>query len=357
MGYFSQLAMQLAQAYAKDGERWDSDPVMSAALFTERQLTQVRSKKVEVQYSPLKAMSYLPKASDIAASAAKYVWFSYNKTGIAEIIAPGRKSLPRVDVHGKEHTGSVVSLGAAYGWDITDLREAARLQTDLPTMKVSAARTAIARAIDELLCTGKDPESGQTSTSLGGFLNGREVGCSLTMHDWFLADGSTSPEEMVDDLDRLSYQPFIDTTEIYAPDSMILSTHLYRKAASTKMSAYSDVTVLQYFLKNNPFIKRVDQWYRLNGPNLYSLIDGTNPGAPVADSGTGVVANSAKHRAIVYPMSSEILEAVVPIEFEQFATQQEGLQFETPCHARCGGVKIYQPLAMQYADFSAKTAV
>jgi hypothetical protein len=56
-------------------------------------------------------------------------------------------------------------------------------------------------------------------------------------------------------------------------------------------------------------------------------------------------------------MLNEILEGVVPIEFEQFPAQQEGLDFVTPCHARNGGIKVYQPKAMQYADFSAKTAV
>lgn len=364
MSYTNPEALALAQMLqpafvGADGRpmRLDADPLASATLFLERQLTEIRSKVVEVEYAPLKALKYLPKASDISISASKYVWFSYNKTGIAEIIAPGRKSLPRVDVHGSEHTGSVVSLGAAYGWSVTDLREAARLRVDLPTKKANAARTAVARGIEQLLSTGKDLESGQTASALGGFLNYPEIGDTLTMHNWFLADGSTTPEMMVDDLTRLTWQPVHDTLELYAPNKMILASKLYEKANSTKMSSASSVTVLEYFLKNNPFIKSIDFWYKLDGGQLYPLIDAGNAGAPIADSGTGVAANQAQHRAIVYADSPEILEAVVPIEFEQFPAQMEGLEYEIACHARCGGVKVYQPKACQYGNFSAKTAV
>jgi hypothetical protein len=55
-------------------------------------------------------------------------------------------------------------------------------------------------------------------------------------------------------------------------------------------------------------------------------------------------------RAIVYDKSPEVLEALVPVEFEQFAPQMVGLETITECQARLGGVVLYRPKAVLYAD-------
>ena len=88
------------------------------------------------------------------------------------------------------------------------------------------------------------------------------------------------------------------------------------------------MTILRSFLANNPYIRNIDQWYRLDG------------------AGAG-----GKNRGIVYKRDPMVLEGVVPLDFEQLPPQARNLEFVVPCQARCGGVKIYQPSAMRYVDF------
>jgi len=324
------LAQLLAPGFGPNA-RFDAEPVANATMFIERQLTHLRSKIVDVQYSPLKALKYLPLATDIPIDASTYAWQVYDITGRARIGNINAKDIPRVDTNAKELQGKVVSILDSYGWTVQDLRTAARLQQDLPTRKAMAARTAINREIDEIMRTGFSTSTGQTATALGGFVNCSDVNySSVTTHNWFLTAGTTTPEQMVADLNVLAFQPFINTKELYAPDTLILSNGMYKIATMTKMSSASSISVLKYFLDNNPFIKNVDTWYALDDAGHTTGYD----------------------RAIAYARTAEVLEAVLPIQFEQFPAQQEGLEYVIPCHARCGGVKIYQPAAMQYADFS-----
>ena len=46
-----------------------------------------------------------------------------------------------------------------------------------------------------------------------------------------------------------------------------------------------------------------------------------------------------------------MLEAICPIIFEQLAPQFEGYEVLTNCHARCGGVVLYYPKSVSYADY------
>ncbi len=328
------LAQALAPGFGPNA-RFDSEPVANATLFIERQLTQLRSKITQVQYAPLKAVKYLPLATDVTIDASTYAWQVWDSTGRARIGNINAKDIPRIDTNAREVQGQVLSVSASYGWTIQDLRTAARLQQDLPTRKAEATRRAMAQEIDEICATGYSTSTGQTATNLGGFLNCTDVNYSdVTTHNWFLTADTTTPEQMVADLNAVVLAPWKRTKEIYAPDTLLISQKMYEKASITKMSSASSITVLQYFLQNSPFIKQVDAWHKLDTAGHTTGFD----------------------RAIAYSRSAEVLEAVIPIEFEQFPAQQEMLEYVIPCHARCGGVKIYQPAAMQYGDFSLATS-
>jgi hypothetical protein len=53
---------------------------------------------------------------------------------------------------------------------------------------------------------------------------------------------------------------------------------------------------------------------------------------------------------VAYLRNPEVLELEIPQDFEQFAPERRNLEFIVNCHARCGGVLVYQPLAMAYMD-------
>jgi hypothetical protein len=86
------------------------------------------------------------------------------------------------------------------------------------------------------------------------------------------------------------------------------------------------------FLSNNPGISVVP-WPRCNL------------------AGTG----GTKDRIVAYNNSPNVLEAVVPQEYEEQAPQQVEHDFVIPAAMRCGGIKIYRPLNVRYADVNPAT--
>jgi hypothetical protein len=344
--------------------RYDNNTVANPTLFLLRQLQYVRSEIRTIDYPEHKALQFLPLATDIPASVSQYVYFVRDRQGKSRIQNANAKSpMPRFDITTAERYGRVVSLEGCYGWTIDELREAARLNMDLPSMKAENARDILLRDTDEVLRTGQltSQDAGapaQTASTIGGFVNHAEVavsGTALTFtneagvsttttfgaafHDWFVA--ATTADQMIDDLANLEQVIVSATLDTHRPDTLLLATALKNKLATTKMSQASDKTVLQYYLANSQNIRNIDSWIYLDQ-------------AGVTDSGTGALAN--KHRLVMYQRDKRVLEAVNPIEYEQQAAQIEGFEFTIPCRAKVGGVKMYNPRAVMYADVSTKTA-
>lgn len=350
---------------AHNSVRFDNAGIQNAGLFLLRQLQFVRSKIQKIEYPENKCLTFLPLATDIPASVSQYVYYLRDRTGKSRMQNSNAKGpLPRFDVNSAERYGKVVSLEGCYGWTIDELREAARLMVDLPTMKNENARDILLRDTDEVLRTGRltfadNSEPDQIASGIGGFCNHAEVaisGVALTftdesgasqtvtygtaMHDWFVA--STTADQIVGDLFALEQTIKSATLGTGMGNlTLVMATPLMTKISSMKMSTASDTTILQYYLKNSRYVKNVEEWIYLD-----------NAGG--TDSGDGAASN--KHRMIMYNRRPDTLEAVNPIEFEQQAAQVEGFEFTIPCRAKVGGVKIYRPREVLYADVSTKTA-
>jgi hypothetical protein len=296
--------------------------------WTERQATQVRSKLFEVKYTDLKAMELIPLATDIAAEPGPYVYNVLDMVGEAKVIASGSDDLPRVDISMSERNGKVMAVGASYGWDVFEIRKAARLGLPLTEHKARTARLAIARQVDKMLASGTTDS--QTGLGLEGLINNADVaalGIGVMDH-WVL--GTTTATQMIGEVNALVNTIVSATSEAWIPDTVVLPTNRYTIFASAPYGTDSDSTALTWFLKNNPYIKNVTSWSRLTGAGA-----------------------SSKDRMIVYKRSPDVLEGVVPLIFDQEAPQPRNLEMVTPCYAFCGGVKVYHPEAMRYADFDA----
>lgn len=325
--------------------RFDADPVANATMFLTRQLEYVRSKVFDVKYAPLKTLDYLPLGTDVPADVDSYVYYIYDSTGQAAIINPDTKQLPRVETNAKEMSGRVVSLGDSYGWTITELRQAARLNVPLTEKKAMAAKRAMNTAIDELLCFGyrtTSAQGGQQTSELGGFINSPLITPYAAPDNWLSTGTPVDVLKISAAVNAATGYVFQNTKQIWSVDTWLIPTALYTKLATTPMvigTTSLNVTALNYILENNPWIKNAEPWWRLDGAGVK----------------TGDGAYSGYHRNIFYKRDPEVLEAVVPIDFEQLPAQQEAMNFEVACHARCGGTKIYQPGAMFYLDVNNST--
>lgn len=325
------VVAQLRLDHNQHGVRMDADAIKNGTLFLERELTQIRNKVLEVKYPENKAITFIPLATDISPYAEHYTWKVENSWGQARIVHGDEKSLERVGLDATEHTGHIVDLGLSYGWTIGEMQTAMWQGQPLSAKLARAARRGHEISIDELLRTGKLASKGQTANGLGGFCNNADVYKSFTLHNWLSVGTAPEPIQIYNDLVRISTYSGTLTKGLYEADTLLVASELYTKISSTPMfETGSETTILSYFMKNSPNIRQVAQWERLNG------------------TGDGTIGTSGYHQIIAYQRSPDVLEAVVPVRFEQLSPQITGFNTEIPCRSRCGGVKIYVPAAMAY---------
>jgi hypothetical protein len=309
----------------RDGTRLDAGDT----AFLNRQIEIVRSKVYEKKYAALLARQFLPTATDIPAFATVGIEVVYDTAGRPRIISNGGEDLPRVDVIASELSFKVASLGASYGYTLMDLRQAIGLGIPLTDKKALMASRAINTGIDELLAIGKLSTVGQ-DLGMTGFINAGSVPIltsGAASQSW--DNASTTPLQILADLMALANAPSKQTLQIYTDCNIILAPHDYEVANAVVMPNQLD-TVLSFFLRTNKHVQGVDQWHRLTA------------------AGAG-----GKNRAISYCKDPEVIEAIVPQEFEQLPPQLKNLETVIPCHARCGGVRLHQPQAMAYMDLTA----
>ncbi len=295
--------------------------------FLERELTQLRVKAYEVKFPESKARRFLPLATDIAASAMTFEFKVYTPVGAAKVINPKAGDLPRIELGARSITCRIVPIGAAFALTVQELRESARIGTPLQTIKPRLTRDAVERGLDELLAFGDlENSSGQTGMPILGFTNNSDVvsGGIETFSYWL--DGGDSGLTMLAELSNMVDEVSTRSKGMFTCSDLILPLSRYNYAASKAFSDSIGESVLTVFKKNHPEVN-VQPWEKLETAGVTS--------AP---------------RAIAYAKSAEVLEAVIPQEFEMMPPERHGFEYVTDCWATCGGVKIYQPVAVVYAD-------
>lgn len=326
MSMKDRLARQLARMVDDSGDnslRFDANET----AFLERELTQLRTKLYEVQYADNIAMSFVPLATDISPDARTYSTPVLDRIGRAKVIGNAVTDIPRVDVKKDEILGTIATIAVAYGFDLFELRQAARLGLPLEMWKAKAARSTIDDEVDQVLAFGQT--SSQTGLGFTGLLNNASVAVDTSSFTPWVA-GTTTAAQMLTMLGKpgSAQNVSLKNKGSLLPDSMVLPSAYYDLASQTQVSTGSDMTVLNYFRANNPYIKNIVQWNRL----------------ALANAGANGV------RILVYRRSDIVLEGVVPRPFEQLPPQAMGLELVTTCAARTGGVKVYHPEAVSYVD-------
>jgi hypothetical protein len=294
------------------------------SVFLQRQLDYIKTQTYDVKYAELKARKLIPVSSEADPGAENIFYRQYDQSGIAKIIANYADDLPRADVKGKEFSAKVKTLGAAYGYNLQEMRAAMYGNVPLEQRRANAARRAVAQKENSIAFFG-DANSG-----LQGFFSNPNV-TSVTIP----ADGTgasklwstKTPDQIIRDMNLVANSVVSVSLGVEIPDTMLLPLDSYNYVASTARSANSDTTILNYFLQNNPYIKQVE-W-------VNELL---TAGA------------SSSRRMYAYRRSPEVLTMEVPSDFEQLELQHRNLEYTIPCIERFAGVLIYYPLAIALGD-------
>ncbi len=319
---------EVIQTYRTDAEvlRNNSKLDSDTTAFFARQLEFVKAETFDVRYAELKARSLIPVSNDGGPGVNSITYYQYDMFGAATIIGTYATDLPRADIRGKRFEAPVHTVADAYGYAIEDIEAARYAGLPLEQRKANAALRAIEQKVNTIAWFG-DADHG-----LPGFFanpnvpvaavadTGNNGGAAATQ--WVYK----TPDQILYDLNQCAAQVLNNTQGVEQPDTLLLPLKQYNYIAGTPRSAVSDTTILDYFLKNNPYIKNV-VW--LN---------------ELAGAGTGVA-----DMMVAYSRNPDKIEMRIPVAFQQLPVQEEGLEFIIPCRLRTGGVVMMYPLSANFA--------
>jgi hypothetical protein len=269
------------------------------------------------KYPTLKARQLIPVANDTPAGAEEIASQIWNQVGQAKVIANYAQDLPRVDANLGEDRNPVRTLGDAYAYTVLDLARAAMSGQPLRETKARAAVRGMEQSIEDIAATG-DADSG-----LPGLLNNANVAIDAATGAW---SGLTAVQILAD-LARLTTNMVNATNEAEEPDTLVIPTTLNTLISQTPYSTLNGQSILAVFLANNPYIKSVVSWVKMN------------------TAGAGGV-----KRIMAYRRDPDVLSLEMPLEFTQLPPEPRNLEFIINCWARCGGVTVRFPGAIRFMD-------
>lgn len=283
-----------------------------------RALLYVKRTVYETKYPQLMARQIIPLATEQAPAGAEQIsTILWNGVGQAGLVSNYGQDLPRVDANMGEDISPVKTLGEAYGYTVLDLARAAMTGMPLNAEKAKRAVRGFEQSIDDIAALG------DTDTGLPGLLNNANVPIDAATGAW---SGLTAPQILAD-IARLVTNMFTATSAAEQPDELVLPMSSYALVGQTPYSTLNGQTILATFMANNPFIKRVSFWYKLD------------------TAGAGGV-----KRVMALRKDPEVLTLEIPLDFTQLPPEPRVLEFLINCWGRIGGVKVRYPLAIRFMD-------
>lgn len=293
------------------------------SVFFNRELEAVKSRTYDAKLAELKGLTLIPVSTDAGAGADRITYRRYRGVGFAKIIADYAKDFPRVDVFGEEASVKVKGIGDSYGYSIQEIRASQRAGKQLDQRRAATAR----RAHDEMM--NKMALKSDSVNGTNGLLDYPGI-TSVTI----TADGEGSSktfaskdvDKIIRDINMMVDAVMTSTSAREIPDTLLLPIAQYNDIATRRLGS-NNTTLLKYILDTNPYIKKIDWLSELKG-----------------------IGASQTDRMMVGKFDEEHITLEIPQPFEQFDAQQEGMEFNIPCHSECAGTIIYYPLAFAYAD-------
>jgi hypothetical protein len=302
-------------------------------VFFERQLETIESRAFQMDLPDLKARSLIPSIPGINPADAVYTYHRYSGSGSAKRITTGNSTdLPASEATAEKLTSTIQRYANSFNYTIFEIQAAARANAPLEQQRAMYARRGLEELVDQVLADGKDLNG--VATGLDGLLS--VSGNSYTLCTK-VAGGLTwgtvgAPNatalEILQDLMGIVAARIDATKGKYSRFDIVLPQAQYNLAATLPLGDDASLTPLKFALQNDTGIASVTPWHKC----------------------TGAGAGGTTNRMVCYPKDPMVLGAAVPQEFAALAPQLDVFQYNIPCHMSTGGVILYRPVAMSYAD-------
>lgn len=309
-------------------------------LFFQRQLEYIQAQSYDTLYPDLMGREVFALNTEGGEGINQITYRSYDKRGETAIIAGKATDLPRGDIDGKEYTIDVRTLGNAFGYSRQEIAAAKLTGMPLEQRKAEATRRSYEEKVNQLIWFGDAP------SKIQGFFGGPVGSPALTItknpilvgaggdEEWDLK----TPDEVIADLTGACAKLYSDTLKLFRPDTILISVAKKQYLMNTPRSIHSDVSIMDWFLKNNMFITSKDQFKDIN--ELAGIYD-TSGGAfdPTGESVEGFTVLAA---------GMDNMRVREPFPYVHLPVQYKGLEFEINCYGRFGGLEMIRPAAVQH---------
>lgn len=292
------------------------------SMFFDRQLEFIKTQVYPVLYPELKARQLLP-VNSVGDGVDTITYREEDGFGLAALITDYADDLPYADVKGTEVSQKVRDLGVAFRYSVKELRSAARLGIDLPGKKAMMARRATELKLDAIA------SSGDTVGGLTGILNSSAISAASVANPGGGTTWATkTADQILTDLNEPVATIRDATNGVHGGNlTFVVPEAQYTILAQKRIPDMNNTTILDFFLRNSPFVREVIPWYRCK-----------TAGAASAD------------RMLVYERNPDVVTLEIPSEFEIMEPQARGMSFVVPCRLVTAGCLIYRPKACLYRD-------
>lgn len=296
-------------------------------VFLQRQLEHILPRVFEKQYAEIPYSRILPVSNEVPEGAETYKYEIYDAVGEFDLISDYGDDLPTSDVKRGEITNTIRGFGGSFKYTTDEIRKAQFANVSLEQRRADAVREAYERRANRTALFG------YTGTGIKGFFNHPVVDKIVVTgnaNDGWFDSSSATPDTMLAILNEgITYQ--VNASKmIEKPDTMLLPYSVYRKISITPRSTTSDTTVLEYFLRTNPYITQIEPINELDPAN----------------SGGALTAA----RIVIYKRDPGKLQFHIPMPLKFHPPQPKNLAFSVPAEARFAGVALYYPKSVTYVD-------
>lgn len=319
---YNALMRSQLPAHLADMPNMRFDSAEDAGVFFARELDHIKAKTYDKVYPNFTVLNNLPRTSEAGEGAETITYYSYDKNGLAQIIANYSDDLPRADVTGKPTTIPIKSLGASYGYSVQEMRASRMAAKGLDARKADAARYQIEKLTSKIALVG-DKASGMM-----GLLSDWNDIPLYTLPDG--AKGSASwkykeADEILLDIGGMFQFISMLTGDTEHPDKMLLAADVYQDIANRRIPD-TDTTVLKFIQKN---------------------LDGIKEIVPAAELQAGQTEMNpyGRNLLVLYTDDPDKLAFEEPMPFLQHPLQTKNLSVEIPCESRVAGLMLYYPLS------------
>lgn len=298
-------------------------------FFVVQALEHVRAQVYEQLRSPLTARTMFGVIYDGDTADTTYTYEIYDGYGVAEVIANYGDDIPSVDISGRKETTPIVPYAVSYGYNIQEMRAAAKTGKPLAQLRANMAR----RAFDERI--NKTVYNGHPEVGIRGVADQPNVGRYVGQASG--AGGSTRWR------DKNSQQKLQDLYDLTNAISIITEGQMRAVRVGMPVSLYNDAMTTSYSSQDARSIASVfrQNTIRTDLPGGIEIVECPE----LAGLGTG-----GTDMMVAAPLGEEHGGIVITQEFEQFPPQDRNLKVVINCHGRTAGLVIFQFLHYAFGE-------